>query len=129
MSITRIPSRYRLWCIELGEEKCIISRDLTFDESKIALVDPKPTQQSTSETDGSDAVIEFEMPSSSSNADPIQDEDASQVEIIETSEDLQSYELARDRKRKEIKSNARYAKADLIYYAFCTEADDANQNL
>lgn len=28
---------FRLWCVEKGEEKCIISRDVVFDENKMGM--------------------------------------------------------------------------------------------
>ncbi|KAL1543753.1 hypothetical protein AAHA92_20688 [Salvia divinorum] len=73
---------YRLWCVEAGKQKVIISQDVTF--------------------------VEHLMPYlAGSNNSSMND-------------NLQSYQLARDRSRREIRRPARYAEADIIPYALCT---------
>lgn len=131
------PSRvkgYRLWCIEKGEERCIISQDVTFDESKMAL------QNSSSDTEFSDPQkVSVEMEISQHKGIEVDTAgretylgqqqghtessgtDSQSLTTGTQAEDLQNYKLARDRKRREIKPPSRYSNPDLVNYALQVE--------
>lgn len=76
---------YKLWCLEDGEGKCIISRDVTFDEQTIAMKSPLK-EKSINVQEKFDSVIEFDPISSTSKKAPehTNEESSSQVEIVET---------------------------------------------
>lgn len=123
---------YRLWRLEKGEEKCIISRDVIFDELNIAMRH-KPSEPVDEKSDTKTFEVELNPRISDRNgSNNDYDQDTSEVEQgqqdigeqyqIQT-ENLQNYNLARDRQRREIKKPARYVNADLVYYALNTEVE------
>ena len=111
---------FRIWCLE--SKRCIISRDVTFDEERL-LREQEERNSVRIESAMSDR-LEFEVEpngeemgktmdstsqTSSSNSE-IGTEDGAQ-------DDLHSYRLVRDRDRREIKAPTRYGYSDLIAYA------------
>lgn len=112
---------YRLWCIGFKTTKCIISGDVTFHEAEII------NQSKTSETaEHKPGNIQFEVePHKPKEVEPDTEKDIESVvdelDGVEQSESTESegdtYQLARDRKRRAIKPPRRYAVADLISYA------------
>lgn len=52
---------YKLWCIELGEEKCIISHDVVFNEKEMPMLKTIPNQVVPKDKEADDGVqIEVE---------------------------------------------------------------------
>lgn len=49
---------YKLWCLEPGQAKCLISRDAVFDESKMANIQKFNTTPVPTESDGSRIEVE-----------------------------------------------------------------------
>ncbi|KAE8688065.1 hypothetical protein F3Y22_tig00111002pilonHSYRG00100 [Hibiscus syriacus] len=57
---------YKLWCIEPGQQKCIISRDMVFDESKMANLQSYVTKNNVT---NEDIPIEVELQQQQTVAD------------------------------------------------------------
>lgn len=124
-----------MWCVEEGQEKCIISKDVTFDEMKRTMANTKEKQAAESQQEVPETLIEFEVwkPSSNETENHISADDTSQVETSKgessQTENLQSYSQAKDRKRRQVKPPAKYEKAEIVYYAFCIELEDVDTPL
>ncbi|KAH9767170.1 hypothetical protein KPL71_011175 [Citrus sinensis] len=125
---------YRLWCIDLKPPKCIISRDVTFNESEI-LNNSKATESKEYRSEIKPGSIQFQV--ESHEQDMIEsetEEDAGRVadgsDGVQESEPAEnennSYQLVRDRKRRAVRPPKRYAVADLIAYAL-TAAQEINE--
>lgn len=50
-----------MWCVEEGQEKCIISKDVTFDEMKRTMANTKEKQAAESQQEVPETLIEFEV--------------------------------------------------------------------
>ena len=103
---------YKLWKMEPGGSKFIISSDVAFDETCMGM---KCKDLETSSKVGIEK-IQFEMESTTDEREgedqtPVLDESEGQ-EIIDL-----DYQLARDRERRQINPPVRYSYADLICYA------------
>ncbi|KAH9649101.1 hypothetical protein KPL70_025857 [Citrus sinensis] len=94
---------YKIWCTDLSPPKCIISRDVTFNEKE--LLNQKSAQQPTKKDTETGGVID----SSSDSELPQQEQESQRPE--------QGYQLTRDRAKRQIKQTRRYGYADLISYA------------
>ncbi|MDV3146702.1 MAG: reverse transcriptase domain-containing protein [Sweet potato little leaf phytoplasma] len=121
---------YRLWCIEKGEEKCIISRDVTFDESIIAY---KSEAIDTNSPNTETIIVEMELEGENSSPAVVEEgtvsETPADIQPESSSSEttnLQTYNLARDRQRREIRPPSRYARADLVHYALNVEIEQAD---
>ncbi|KAH9801638.1 hypothetical protein KPL71_001098 [Citrus sinensis] len=120
---------YKVWCG--ATHKCIISRDVTFNEESMledndsAVFDFSPyTDESIKEAAiRKDSRIEVESSSSSDREGqdmgaPEDLQERSEVDDLRTPvTELQDYQLARDRARRETKPPSRYAYAGMIAYA------------
>ena len=115
---------YRLWCIDLKPPKCIISRDVTFNESEI-LNQSKTTESEEYRSETRPRSVQFEVEShEKKKTEPVTEEDAGSVVVgsddVQRSESTKSegdfYQLVRDRKRRVIRPFKRYAVTDLIAY-------------
>ena len=108
---------YRLWCLEPGHKRCIISRDVVFNELQMANL-TVPLRSTGSQSSQSQVKTEI------SEITQMQDEsavrnDQPEPALIQTNvESTQDYCLARDRERRTIKAPERYGHADLISFAF-----------
>lgn len=103
---------YKLWKMEPGGSKFIISRDVTFDETRMGM---KCKDLDTSSETGVEK-IQFEVEPTTDEREgedqtPVPDESEGQ-ETIDP-----DYQLARDRIRRQINPPVRYGYADLICYA------------
>lgn len=109
---------YKLWCLEPENAKCLISRDVVFDENTMANL--KQYKITNLEREDHGTHVEVEIPGKMSS----QDEDKDSVETdfpntnTEVETDLSHYNLARDRQRRQIRLPARYAQADITSFAF-----------
>lgn len=138
--------------MEKGKEKLFISRDVVFDESKMAIqntdaavnvqgstvfeleLETSPLNNSnhlnqdenlehggvTSEHGESSESL-LDVPGQSSS----ESEDVEATKVIST-ENLESYQLARDQVRREIRPPPRYASANIVEYALNSEASQVN---
>lgn len=99
---------YKLW--SLDDQKFIVSRDVTFDESQFPLKDKKDAATTSVEV-GDDF-----------HKDDDDHSDESQPDSVEEDEEksLSSYQLARDRTRREIRPPIRYRQSDLVSFALYT---------
>ncbi|KAH9782991.1 hypothetical protein KPL71_009148 [Citrus sinensis] len=102
---------YKIWCLNGNPSRTLISRDVVFD--KEAMLQQKvrteieitePLNKSKLKVESKDILKESEKITESHH------------EINKASE-LDNYQLARDRERKEVKMPKRYGIADLISYA------------
>lgn len=113
---------YKLWCLEPGYNKCIISRDVIFDETQMA----KLHDYTTSKPSVSEEKTRFEvelLANQNSRIDHSLTEREEDTEIQTTQpqttqhEVQNQYMLARDRQRRQIKLPRRYAQADIVAFA------------
>src|SRR3954469_12737999 len=91
---------YRLWCLEPGHSRCIISRDVVFNEAEMAF---KKTDDVSRSTETSNEELEHvEIPVEVEHVDVelhIPDEVEEEVEDAEVEETDDDYLLSRDRSR------------------------------
>lgn len=111
---------YKLWCIEPGMNKTIISRDVTFREDIFPYKVTEGPIDSLVKNDSTEITkIEVELKDDHPEAtDNVLTEDDEPETESQTIDNLESYQLARDRKRRIIKPPQRLGHADLISYAF-----------
>ncbi|KAH9647613.1 hypothetical protein KPL70_025255 [Citrus sinensis] len=116
---------YKIWCTDLSPPRCIISRDVTFNEKE--LLNQKLAQQPTKEDTKTGKKQQFEVELSKSD-DSLEAGDSGGVTDSSGDPELpqqkqesqgheQDYQLTRDRARRQIKQTRRYGYADLISYA------------
>lgn len=120
---------YRLWCLEPGFKKCLISHDVVFNEKEMVnMVKYKTSEnqaiQDNSTFENAEGDVQLEV-------EPSIDQDSSMQGGSETTQWLdqgdsstddqhgvETYSLTIDQARKVIKPPERYGYADLISYAF-----------
>ncbi|KAH9702699.1 hypothetical protein KPL70_010850 [Citrus sinensis] len=115
---------YKLWCTEMKPPKCIVSRDVVFNESEMLMKghqkDPAKPKGGL-DSQGQHLKVEFKGKSALDYHDEAEDMERENAEDISeasgTHTDIQDYQLARDRQRRVIKTPKRFAYADLIAYA------------
>lgn len=114
---------YRLWCLEPGNNKIVISRDVVFIESKMHFLEKISTQgQNDPEVEVTDAHFEVE--------DGLSDQDVADFKVrslinlddIEAQDvpkpDLADYQLVRDKTRRtNVRPPARYRDSEMLFYA------------
>lgn len=113
---------YRLWCIEPGNGKVIISRDVIFWEHDLPFKSPKTSEPENVvmseieveaeavQQDGADSNIDSQtQPTTSTQSD--------------SSKTPGSYRLARDRGRRVIKPPARYSDAEFLFFCLITDEE------
>lgn len=109
---------YRLWYIEKGSEKCIISRDVVFNEQEM----PLPNDiKATDSTDKGGADLEVKI-NQGKDCKTAGDSETEQVETqgLEESDESDSYQLVTNRAKRVSKPKQRYSFADLISHALST---------
>lgn len=115
---------YKVWNMESTGQKCFISRDVIFDETRMGYtkIEEHPSQQALVDQNSKievESTIEESVPQDLELMDnrilmdPV---DISQQQR----KDLDSYNLARDRQRRQIKPPEKYGQADLAWYALNT---------
>lgn len=98
---------YKLWCLEPGQNKCLISRDVVFDETQMAeLQIYKITQDSNVDS----SKIEMEI-------------EDKQTDHQRRSQPQIKDEVESDRQRRTIRAPTRYGHTDMVYYAYTTASD------
>ena len=116
-----------IWCTDLSPPKCIVSRDVVFNEQMVHS-EKKPVENAEPQNK-TDDVIQFEvehptmkMFGDASNSDEkvVGDGDTSSEYPRPHTED---YHLAKDREKRVIRPPKRFGYADLIAYALATSRD------
>ena len=117
---------YRLWCLDGKSPRCIISRDVTFDES--AMLKPKECQDAGKVEDQNGVSKQVELEKEA--PEKLQDKVQTDVPVQQDVEEMQSsneesavpddYILTRDRERRQIKKPQRYGYEDIVAYALNT---------
>lgn len=122
---------YRIWSIE--EKKCIISRDVVFNESKL-LEESKSNEVLEESSTIQDAQLEVELgtdqahrQSSTEIVEPVDTQETNEKSSSETEEEEteQEYMLCRDKARREIKPPSRFGYESMTAYA-CLNNDEPN---
>lgn len=117
---------FRIWCPE--EKKCIISRDVTFQENDLYKSPRSPIDQLSDQKDLERFDLEVE-PWGDKDAqledDQTAETDRAEEQILpeEDQPAPQDYNLTRDRVRRNIKPPQRYGYADMISYALQVAED------
>lgn len=111
---------YRLWCLEPGKQKVIVSRDVVFSESVMSLKKKKDIEVTTVSVEPVTISERESDVLAQGGADGSDEDEVTQGESNQEPEDLSEYLLARDRaRRKDVKSPARYADSEMLYFALC----------
>ena len=117
---------YRLWCIEPGNQKIVVSRDVIFSETIMPFKSVEQAQNDIVRRDKSTSSLEVEHEPVVVNRDGSESDgeehssDYNQTGEAEEHEDLRTYQLARDRaRRKDVRRPSRYLDSDMLYFAFC----------
>ncbi|KAH9678917.1 hypothetical protein KPL71_025907 [Citrus sinensis] len=114
---------YRLWCTDLKPPRCIVSRDVVFNEQEMLKNHVQRLENSDKGTGVLRDQIKVELTGKSGDTTSYEASDDEERDVEDsdgTSENqttLHDYQLARDRERREIKAPKKYAYADLIAYA------------
>ncbi|KAH9703677.1 hypothetical protein KPL70_011177 [Citrus sinensis] len=121
---------FKIRCTDINPPKCIISRDVIFNEED--LIPKKPVKRKPEEeAKGLDThQFEVEIPNhhvthEAADSGEINDESEAQ-DATQLESQMQSYQLARDRAKRPTRPPRRYGYADLITYALeaAHEIDD-----
>jgi len=110
---------YKLWKLEPGETRCIINKDVTFDESRMAMLS-KEQKDNNSSSESTKFEVEHSEILDHGSGDAIDHTDQAKTgdnEELGTQHDLSSYQLVRDRAKRVIKPTKRYGHTDIICYA------------
>ena len=92
----------KLWKLKPGETRCIISRDATFDESRMSILSKEQKDNNSSNENTKFEVEHYEILDHGSG-DAIDHTDQGEAEDNEelvTQHDLSNYQLTRDREKK-----------------------------
>ena len=119
---------YKLWKLEPGETRCIISKDVTFDESRMAMLS-KEQKDNNSSSESTNFEVEHSEILDHDNGDAIDHTDQAETgdnEELGTQHDLSNYQLASDRAKRVIKPPKRYGHADIICYALSVAEEIQN---
>ncbi|KAH9668944.1 hypothetical protein KPL70_021590 [Citrus sinensis] len=117
---------HKIWCKEQG--KCIVSRDIVFHESALlkenvehdtGLQDnPAANKQSVTSKVKVELLTDKGSEKEAASDNERATAESEEHEVSELPQvDLRSYQLARDRVRREVRAPVRYGYADLIAYA------------
>ena len=101
---------YRLWCIEPGRGKVIVSRDVIFSETEMPFRSTSDAGKEKVETS------EFEV-----EAEENQQQQKEEISASESSQEPQpptpqSWKLARDRARRAVKPSTKYSDAEFLFF-------------
>ncbi|KAM6574493.1 hypothetical protein CsatA_022820 [Cannabis sativa] len=102
---------YKLWCLEEGYKKCIISRDAIFREDEMPL---KTTREIPMSSDVVPRSVQVEL---EQRTESLNQASTDQKKETETTSNLDDYQLAKDRTRREIRAPEKFGYADFSAYA------------
>ncbi|KAH9696398.1 hypothetical protein KPL71_023151 [Citrus sinensis] len=115
---------YKLWCVDLKSPKCIISRDVIFNESE--MLKSQTSAQSTIQKISGAETPHFEVEltktedgQNTSHTGETQGSDGTSAQSPEHTS-IQDYQLTRDRQERQVRAPERLGYADLIAYALTT---------
>ena len=110
---------YKLWYTDGKVSKMIISRDVIFRELEMYMVLVGVVEEQFDLAKKVPEHVEVQIPKRSDNQEiePVQDDDQ-QEEMPADQETFRNYQLAKDRSRRQIRTPAKYAQADVISFAF-----------
>ncbi|KAH9649112.1 hypothetical protein KPL70_025867 [Citrus sinensis] len=114
---------YKLWCIDLKPPRCIVSRDVVFNEQEMLKSYTQKPKDSNKDTNLLKDQIKVELTRKSGDTtsyETSEDEGRDVDNSDETSESqttLQDYQLARDKEMRVIRAPKKYGYVDLIAYA------------
>ena len=118
---------YRLWCVDPGNNKVIISRDVVFSESEMHF---KGTLQDRAGgvREQSTAASEIGVENGSDSGGKVVSEptEVSNNNESGAEDDLRNYQLARDRvRRTNIRPPSRLVDSEMLYFALCVAEEVA----
>ena len=124
---------YKLWCIEPRNQKCVISRDVVFNEVNMPLSKAPKTNHTQVNEEEHSIGLEMEHGVTQNHAqtqeeileaDPGSGED--QTDRVGTQANIDAYLLIRDRQRRVTTPPQRFRYADIMAYALSAakEVDD-----
>ena len=119
---------YKLWKLKPSETRSIISRDVTFDESRMKMLSKEQMDNNSSRESTNFEVEHYEI-SDHDSGDAIDHTDQVETgdnEELGTQHDLSNYQLASDRAKRVIKPPKRYGHADIICYALSVAEEIQN---
>ncbi|KAK0576902.1 hypothetical protein LWI29_025080 [Acer saccharum] len=111
---------YRFW--NLATKKCIISRNVIFKEDELPGLKNSITSSSNTPIEVEQSGFEVELTGKNFEQDhdqlqvPIQSVNDSD-EVVVQHNDLEDYNLTRDRVRREVRAPNRFGYADIVAYA------------
>uniref|UniRef100_A0A803P381 Integrase catalytic domain-containing protein n=1 Tax=Cannabis sativa TaxID=3483 RepID=A0A803P381_CANSA len=116
---------YKLWCLENGHRKCIISRDVVFKEHEMTM-----KTYVTNDTQNDKEMTGLEIQSNREEEDSTDQVDTQGYLYSEIDEqateherlpfDSQGYQLFRDRERRQVKPPERFGFADCTAFALAS---------
>ena len=110
---------YRLWCVEPGNHKIIVSRDVVFTETEMPFFKGQQVAVESEAVNMDNNKPEVESGESDDDTEPIQHEAPSQDTSQGSPVDLRNYMLTRDRARRVPKQAAKYSDSEMLFYALC----------
>ncbi|KAH9660266.1 hypothetical protein KPL70_024153 [Citrus sinensis] len=125
---------FKVWCTDLNPPRCIVSRDIVFNEG--GLIQDSEAAVDENEKSRSEDRLELEVESSvfknrtetadSGGVNEQEEDTISPQEQSSSQEQIQEYQLTRDRHKRQVKPTKRFGYADLIGYALsaANEIDD-----
>ncbi|KAK9179751.1 hypothetical protein WN943_028956 [Citrus x changshan-huyou] len=121
---------YKLWCVDLKPPKCIISRDVIFNESE--MLKSQTSAQSTIQKIPRAETPHFEVEltktedgQNTSHTGETQGSDGTSAQSPEHTS-IQDYQLTRDKQKRQVRAPERLGYADLIAYAL-TASQEVDQ--
>ncbi|PON50460.1 hypothetical protein PanWU01x14_223250, partial [Parasponia andersonii] len=130
---------YKLWYLEKGYKKYLINRDVVFNEGEFLGLkstersgDNNSTKIDSFEFDDNNSTkidsFEFEVEPlelETTNETILGSKEESQEEHLEddTTQDLQNYQLARDRVRRTVRPHDKYGSIDITTFALATTSE------
>ena len=125
---------YKLWCLEPGMRKCIVSKDVVFNEAMMGNLvskDEKGNTNNQSTSSSRSSRVQFEVePQEISQKEAELDPSSSDYfdqETIDQQFDLTSYNLIRDKEKRSVRAPSRYDYADIIAFTFSV-AESINED-
>ncbi|KAH9728536.1 hypothetical protein KPL70_009073 [Citrus sinensis] len=121
---------YKLWCVDFKPPKCIISRDVIFNESEM-LKNQTSAQSTIQKIPGAETPhfeVELSKTEDGKNTSHTGETQGSDETSAQSQEHIpiQDYQLTRDRQKRQVRAPERLGYADLIAHAL-TAAQEVDQ--
>uniref|UniRef100_A0A803QGP3 Retroviral polymerase SH3-like domain-containing protein n=1 Tax=Cannabis sativa TaxID=3483 RepID=A0A803QGP3_CANSA len=111
---------YKLWCLDKGFKKCIVSRDVVFNE-KVMTMKPENKDEISTEA----RQVQVEVRAEVKASDNVEQELVEEIDQTQDSS-LDTYQLARDRIKRESRALARFGFVDYTTYALTIVSEIEN---